>query len=176
MWWFSVAAAGGPEEPACDEVPGTTWAARVVSFTVGPNVEPAYADPTNALGPPDFHEGAGAVSLGNRVVGGAELVVAFGAAALVDGPGADLVIHEQGPSAEPTELAVSADGVTWYDVGTIGGAIRDLDLKGRVPRGVRFGLVRLRTASGRSLPGPWAGPDVDAVGLLHACASRRLDT
>ncbi len=169
-------ASAGAADDRCDPVDGVAYADRVVSFAVGSHVEPAYADPKNALGPPDFHEGAGAVSLGNRGRGKAELVVAFGAARLIDGPGADLVVHEQGPSAEPTELAVSADGATWYDVGVLGGAIREVDLAGKVPAGVRFGLVRLRSASPRSAAGPWAGPDVDAVGLLHACTAGRPNT
>jgi hypothetical protein len=153
----------------CDEATDPVYAASVVSFDVGPGVEPGYADPTNALGPPDFHEGAGAVSLGNRGNGSAELVVSLGKAVVFDGPGPDLTVHEQGPSAEPTDLAVSADGATWHPIGVIRGAVHSVDLKGKVPAGQRFGLVRLRTASKRTTAGPWAGPDIDAVEVLHAC-------
>ncbi len=136
-------------------------------------MEERYAQPTHALGKPDFHEGDGAVSLGNRTKKGAELVVAFGTAALYDGPGDDLVVHEQGPSAEPTELAVSNDGRTWLTVGVIEGAIRSVDLKGTVPEGAHFTMVRLRTASRRDAAGPWAGPDIDAVELRNACQPER---
>lgn len=168
MWWFALAWA---EE--CVPVDGPVFAESVVSFVVGPGVEPAYAQPSNALGEPDFHEGAGAVSLGNRKKGAAELIVAFRSAVLYDGPGADLVIWEQGPSAEPTELAVSADGVTWVEVGLIAGAVREVDLKGKVPEGARFTMVRLRTGAERKMAGPWAGPDIDAVGFQHACVPQR---
>jgi hypothetical protein len=173
MWWVGQALAGTPD---CAAAPGTQYAQSVVAFTAGAGVQPAYADPSNALGAPDFREGAGAVSLGNRAAGVAELVVSFGAAWLVDGPGADLVVFEEGPSAEPTELAVSVDGVTWFDVGVVAGSVHEVDLQGRVPAGQRFALVRLRTASERAARGPWAGPDVDAVGLLHACTVRRLNS
>jgi len=145
------------------------YAASVVSFVVGPGVELLYGDPENALGAPDFHEGAGAVSLGNRAKGAAELVVALGRAVVTDGPGMDLIVHEQGPSAEPTELAVSSDGVVWHTVGVIEGAVRGVDLKGQVPKGRHFGLVRLRTASRREAAGPWAGPDIDAIEVRHGC-------
>jgi len=166
MLWFALSLALAQD---CEEAQEAVYAASVISFDVGPGVEPAYAEPSNALGPPDFHEGAGAVSLGNRKKGAAELVVALGRAVLIDGPGPDLTVHEQGPSAEPTELAVSVDGSTWHPVGVIEGAVRSVDLKGKVPKGARFGLVRLRTATRRTTAGPWAGPDIDAVEVLHAC-------
>jgi hypothetical protein len=170
MWWVVAAFAG---EPPCEPLKGTRFAEAVVSFAVGPGVEPAYANPTEALGAPNFHEGAGAVSLGNRQKGAAELIVAFGAAWLTDGPGPDLVVFEQGPSAEPTELAVSLDGATWVTVGTIGGAVREVDLQGKVAPGARFSMVRLRTANEQNTAAPWAGPDIDAVGLTNACAAAR---
>lgn len=165
MWLLSLALAADP----CTPVDGSTFAGSVVSFAVGPGVEALYADPSNALGPPDFHEGAGAVSLGNRVKGGAELIVAFPAALLYDGPGDDLVIHEQGPGVEPTLLSVSADGTTWIDVGRVEGSIRGVDLKGRVPAEARFSMVRLRTGRKAAAAGPWAGPDIDAVELTNSC-------
>jgi hypothetical protein len=164
-----------PTLPAdCDPASDTVWAERVVAFDPGPGVEPAWADPETALGAPDFDEGTGAVSLGNRGGdGAAELVVAFASALLVDGPGPDLTVIEAGPSPERTEVAVSTDGETWHVVGTLAGA-RSLDLSGKVPVGARFTHVRLRTADPEPASGPWAGPDIDAVGLLHACGAPRI--
>jgi hypothetical protein len=179
MWWMVTALAGGVAAgtPAdCSVAEGTVFAESVVSFAPGGGVEQAWADPATALGPPDFHEGTGAVSLGNRVKGGAQLVLAFHTWALIDGPGADLVVHEAGPSAEPTELAVSVDGVTWFEVGVIAGAVREVDIAGKAPAGDRFGYVRLRTANKRDTAAPWAGPDIDALGLNHACQVRRSDS
>ena len=155
----------------CDVSDTHRWAAEVVSFVPGPDVTPEYAVPANALGPPDFQEGRGAVSLGNRLPETA-LVVSFGGARLVDGPGADLRVVEQGPSAEPTEVAVSTDGVTWHVVGRVEGIAGEVDLAGKAPAGEAFRYVRLRTAAERRTRGPWAGPDVDAVGLLHTCPVR----
>ncbi len=65
---------------------------------------------------------------------------------------------------------------TWHVVGTIRGATRTVDLAGKVPPGGRFSVVRLRTADAARSRGPWAGPDIDAVGLLNACAAAEPNT
>ena len=171
MWWMALALAAD-----CTKVDSPVFVEEVVSFAVGGGVEPDYAVATNALGAPDFHEGAGAVSLGNRMKNAAELIVLFRSAVLYDGPGADLVIWEQGPSAEATELAVSVDGVKWVEVGRVEGAVREVDLKGRVPAGAHYSMVRLRTGSKRTAAGPWAGPDIDAVEARNACVLQRANS
>jgi hypothetical protein len=96
---------------------------KVVSFTPGPCAGFGATEmPGIILGPP---AGAGAqkgsldvVSLG---IGG-ELVVSFEPNAIVDGPGADLIVFENAfyaagnastPAADPGEVSVSEDGVTW---------------------------------------------------------------
>jgi len=79
--------------------------------------------PDVVLGPPD---GKGVFSASLEVVSlgvGGEIVLAFGARSIVDGPGDDLIVFENpfwaGGQAEAVwaelgEVSVSADGETWH--------------------------------------------------------------
>jgi hypothetical protein len=154
-------------EPPCPEV----YASAVVAYVPGPGVEPEYAQARNALGPPDFVEGRNAVSLGNSTgPGSASLTVRF-ARPIVDGPGVDLYVYERGPSAEPTVLEVSTDGASWVTVGRIAGSVRGVDLSdGPAAEGV-WRFLRL-TGVRNGAAAPWAGPDIDAIGLRSCEAGR----
>ncbi len=145
------------------------FASEVVDYTPGPGVEPDYAQPRNALGAPDFVEGRNAVSLGNRTGDDAVLTVKFDRP-IVNGEGVDLYVYERGPSAEPTFLDVSEDGTIWVRVGRISGAVRGVDLaKSSAAKG-SWRFLRL-TAVRDGAAGPWAGPDIDAIGL-KSCEDR----
>jgi hypothetical protein len=95
----------------------------VVSFTPGPCAGfGASRMPGIVEGPP---EGGGALQGSLDVVSlgvGGEIVVSFAPNAIVDGPGVDFIVFEnpfdiggdpQKPTAEPGEVSVSDDGVTW---------------------------------------------------------------
>jgi hypothetical protein len=117
-----VATDGGPATEA-GAVRADRFITKVVSFTPGPCSGFGSANmPGVVMGPP---VGGGAsmgstdvVSLGNA----GEIVVSFEPNAIVDGPGADLLVFENAfypggdPTrvyAEPGEVSVSDDGVTW---------------------------------------------------------------
>ncbi len=131
----SIADAGGSFQPAEAGLPdaaiaeaGTGVADRfvtgVVSFTPGECAGYGRsAMPGVVEGPPygggSGHGGTDVVSLG----GGGSIVVSFAPDAIVDGPGADFVVFENpfwvGGNAsdiyaEPGEVSVSEDGVTWH--------------------------------------------------------------
>ncbi len=119
------AAADAADPDAADPdatIPPVAYPSGVVSFTKGEKGgHQEELLPDVVLGPP---EGAGCcagstdvLSLGN----GGEIVLAFDVA-IVDGPGADLLVFENAfeiggdPNsilAEPAEVAVSEDGETW---------------------------------------------------------------
>jgi hypothetical protein len=108
------------------------FATQVVRFAPGPCAGFGAASmPGIALGPP---EGAGSlmgsldvVSLGT----GGEIVLGFGANAIVDGPGPDFLVFENAfyANGDPTQIAadlgevsVSADGETWVTFACTPGA------------------------------------------------------
>jgi hypothetical protein len=107
-----------------EAVPADRFVGGVVSFDPGPCAGfGASSMPQIVEGPPfgggSDHGSTDVVSLG---VGGA-IVLSFGANAIVDGPGADFIVFENpfwvaGNSndvyAEPGEVSVSDDGVTWH--------------------------------------------------------------
>jgi hypothetical protein len=96
----------------------TPWADRVVSFSPGPGA--GFGEdklPGVVLGPP---QGAGSTAGGTDVVSlgkDGTIVLAFDDGALVDGPGADLLVFEN-PFVgwlETGIVAVSDDGQTWHE-------------------------------------------------------------
>jgi OOP family OmpA-OmpF porin len=101
-----------------DEV-STTRAGQRLDTTKGFPAE-------RALGVPDKK----AVTLGC----GGSITLRFVDNAVVDLPGADLYVFEDGPNVEPTRLELSVDGVRWVDVGRIEGGTRELELSGKVPK------------------------------------------
>jgi hypothetical protein len=149
-----------------------SFADEVIRYVPGRGVSQHYGDAQTALGPPDWVEGVGAVSLGNRKgKHPAELVVAFNKVYVADVPGPDLYVFEVGPIVEPTEVAVSVDGDVWVEIGVIEGSTRAIDLAdhGVFTPDTRLRFVRLRDAANRPSRAPYAGADIDAIGAIGAC-------
>jgi len=127
------------------------YATTVVSYTPGSNATPGYGDPSTVLGSPERYTGEGVwpgdVTMFNGPWGtdevvsigaGGSLVVAFDHA-VQDRPGnpygLDLIIFGNAffddpsyngiaggiSSAEPAKVAVSQDGITWYDIAGVFG-------------------------------------------------------
>jgi hypothetical protein len=179
------------------------FATGVVSFTPGACAGYGQnAMPAIVLGPPaggGENEGSlDVVSLGT----GGEIVLSFAPEEIVDGPGTDFIVFENAFAidgnasnvyAEPGEVSVSEDGVTWttfpctatsppygscagwhpvlasgasFDPASAGGDPFDLSAIGVS----RAKLVRIRDKSqeGCAVPGPNNdGFDLDAVAILH---------
>lgn len=167
-----------------------TFATRVLvydpSYSGAPPPETAsYADPSAALGVPDYvHERAeGAVALGQ----GGRLDLAFDGCWLApSGDGEpDLRVYEVGPAIERTLVwlrlttpaalswgaALGADSEGWVEAGLLAGSVLDVDVDERVlgvdADEVRFDAVRLQDDV---TEGAWSGgspgADIDAVELL----------
>jgi len=118
------------------------YATQVVSYTAGSNATSGYTDPSAALGEPSRVTGTGMwqgdvtvfnpAYLTNQIVSigaGGSLVVVFDHAVQDDALnpyGLDLLIFGNafftpttgatGCFAEPAKVAVSQDGITWYDI------------------------------------------------------------
>jgi hypothetical protein len=115
-----VAGCGDAGDDACEP-----FADRIVSCTPGAGAGFGQENmPEVVLGPPvgggTMQGGTDVLSLGS----GGEIVLAFDDGALVDGPGADLLVFENAfyaggdptqPYAELAAVAVSGDGVSWTE-------------------------------------------------------------
>jgi len=114
---------GAATDAGADSAPTGNFATRVVTFTPGGCAGfGASAMPGVVLGPP---VGNGASVGGLHVVSlgrGGEIVLSVEPVAIVDGPGVDFLVFEnafyvggnpQSIFAEPGEVSVSEDGVTW---------------------------------------------------------------
>lgn len=156
------------------------FASDVASFTVGDPApeERTFLDPREILGVPDYRNRIGAVSLGN----GGEITLTFDGAPLApsgnDDP--DIVIFEIGSDRETSLLSISADGVTFIEIGRIsqGTSATDIDaaLAEQGITEVAFPYVRITDeAGGRGRSGDTAGADIDAVGLLTRVGDVVLD-
>jgi hypothetical protein len=119
--WMQVD--GGYVIPDAGVVRADRFITKVVSFTPGDCAGFGQASmPAIVMGPPI---GGGANQGSTDVVslgGGGSIVVSFEPNAIVDGPGVDLLVFENPfyiggdpmkPYAEPGEVSVSDDGVTW---------------------------------------------------------------
>lgn len=137
------------------------YASQVVQFTHGnPWTEKTDAqDPSCVLGKPDTYR----VTLG----GSGSLVVSF-EEEFTDIDGTDVTIYEGGGDKEPVEVAVSADGETWYTVCTTSGGNAEIDLNGQVPEGMYFKYVRVIDQRS-AIDSTWPGADIDAISInvLH---------
>ena len=138
---------------------------EVVSFKSG---EPAASnerdrDPQQALGIPNYDESndANYLTLGC----GGVITLRFIDNALVDIQGPDLHVFEIGPAIEPTSLAISEDGTSWIEIGSIAGGHADVDIQPFIKPGQLFHFVRL-TDLKSSCGGTWPGADIDAVGAI----------
>lgn len=136
-----------------------SFADRVVEYK--PTKVPDYAkDPNDALGPPNYTSGDdNYVSLGNN----GSLTLQFTDNYLVDIEGPDLWIFEIGPQVEPTNVAISKDGVNWIHVGKVEGGTSGIDIGPKVQPGDRFSYVKLMDANARKSND---GADIDAVGAI----------
>ncbi len=125
-----------------------------------------YIDPLKALGEPELSTTDFSVSLGE----GGTLTLAF-TDNLLTGSGddaEDLWVFEVGTLVESLFLEISADGLNWFALGQISGAVSgvDIDAFGFGPEDA-FSFVKLRddpTQTGTN--GPQLGADIDAVGAI----------
>ncbi|TVP99059.1 MAG: hypothetical protein EA381_10860 [Planctomycetaceae bacterium] len=148
-----------------------SFADAVVSFAPGPGVSPGFNNPQRALGPPQLVgrgdeplTGDFTTSLGR----GGVLTLAFTENFLTGSGDArpDLAVFEVG-EIESVRVEISRDGVTFFDVGVVGGITNtiDIDAFGFGPQD-RFSFVRLTDLrQGTALSGP-VGADIDAVGAI----------
>ena len=173
---------GGVITSGEDVVPGTfvgidfpggaiSFADALVSFTPGTGVSAGFDDPQRALGAPSVVgrgdepiDGLSTLSMGS----GGVLVVQFTDNLLTGSDDArpDLIIFETG-EIESVRVAVSRDGVSFVDVGILGGVDNTIDLD-RFGFGSqdRFAFVRLTDLrQGTRVSGP-VGADIDAIGAL----------
>lgn len=165
---------GRGDREVCLPLGELSFADAAVSFAAGSKAsKPPFDFPGSALGEPDYRNthSADFISLGCDGV----LVVQFTDNILVDVDGVDLYIFEIGPVVERTELAISADGSDWVEVGVIEGARSDVDIGPFVQKGQRFPFVRLKNAS-RSCGGNHAGADIDAIAAVGAEIRLSLDS
>ncbi len=129
-----------------------------------PSATPAFSQANESLGPPNYKKGGqGGVTLGC----GGVLVARFTDNGLVDVEGPDLYIFEVGPRIEATDLAVSADGKTWIDVGRVEGGTAEVDISAKVEPLDVFHWVRL-TDLRSECRGRYPGADLDAIGAIGA--------
>jgi OmpA-OmpF porin, OOP family len=139
------------------------FADEVVNFIKGdpPAVE-SSSDPDKSLRKPDF-DGLdnGFVALGC----GGILVLKFTDNALINVVGPDLYVFELGKYFEPTDLAISKDGINWITIGEITGATAKVDIEKFSNPGDIFSYVRL-TDLKSECRGQWPGADIDAVAAI----------
>ncbi|ABD55703.1 OmpA family protein [Jannaschia sp. CCS1] len=150
-----------------------SFADAVISYAPGSDIpSEAARNPAQVLGFPDYAGGDQGtfVTLGC----GGQAVWAFTDNALVDVDGPDLWIFEVGPDVEGMAVAVSADGTTWLDVGSVAGSTSTVDLAGYAPAGASYRFVRL-TDDGVQCSGRTPGADVDAIGAIGAIERIALD-
>jgi hypothetical protein len=211
--WVAITACGeatpagaGLQIDAGRSTASLPYARRVVSFNPGAGAGFGQDRfPDIVLGPP---EGGGTGRGGHDVLSlgvGGSIILDFGDKVLIDGPGADLLVFEnpffvsadaRSVFAELGEVAVSADGITWYPfdcaidgdgdgafpgcAGWTPSAIYDpFAINPPQPShcgGDAFDLSSVGLAEARLVritdladdgSAPSAGFDLDAVGLIH---------
>ncbi len=116
----------GPRELellVCDG-PGASFATAIFDYGFGPGQNFGQEDLGRVFGPP---QGAGCCSGSLDVVSlglGGYIVLEFAGNAIVDGPGPDFIVFENvfglgndvnRPNAELATVAVSEDGIEWFD-------------------------------------------------------------
>lgn len=153
-----------------------SFADAVVGYSVGTGgVSAANSGAANALDVPDYSGGgacAGNVSDCSFVSLGAggSLVLQFIDNLLTGSNSSDfdLWIFEVGPDVEDTYVDISADGSSWFSVGSVGGSTSGIDLDAYgFGAADAFGFVRLTDVAGEGgTSGASAGADIDAVGAI----------
>jgi len=130
--------------------------------------DPDGIDPTDALGPPDYVDPKGAVSLGR----GGSITLMFQDNSLTgSGDTAyDLWVFEVGPDVEDTFVEISMDGLSWHSVGKVTGGTRGINIDAYGwGTDDAFTYVRLTddpNEGGSS--GASVGADIDALGALSS--------
>lgn len=107
---------------------------------------------------------------------GGSVTLAFKDNVVVDLPGGDLYVFEEGPDVEPTDVALSVDGVNFIDIGRIEGGTREVDLAGKVPEDEFFRFIRLTDLNDKRCGGQYPGADIDAVGAMGSAYQLQLAT
>lgn len=147
-----------------------SFADEVVMYAPGADVGPPYADPTNALGLPNYVNPNGAVSLGE----GGVLIVRFTNNALTTSGDAtaDLHIFEVGGATESFNVAISTNGVLWINIGDVSGQPTSLDIDGvaGVIAGLNYSYVRLTDIEPGQSAFPFGEADIDAVGAISSAS------
>ncbi len=124
----------------------------------------------NVLGAPNFNS--------NRVVSqnvcslgcGGSLIAQFKNNALVNGPGPDLVVFENGAVMEATKVEISKDGKKWIHVGTVEGFTASIDIQQVAAEGDVFHFVRLTDLFTFCEGKYYDGADIDAIAAIHSQA------
>lgn len=153
-----------------------SFADRVVRFDEGdpPSKRDEARNPQAVLGPPD-RESAGegaALTLGCH----GSITLEFTDNALIDVEGADLHVWEVGEDVEPTELAVSRNGQSWIEIGTVSGGTASLDIAEAIDGPTSFRYVRLTDRDCQGRGGRWPGADIDAVAAVGTAERIVLDS
>lgn len=183
MGFVGAAAAQAPQEYPMAQggtitLPGgeISFADRVIHFEEGdpPSESEDARDSEAVLGPPDREEGGegAALTLGCR----GSIVLEFTDNALIDVEGADLHVWEVGDDAEPTEVAISGDGESWREVGTVSGGTSSLDISEVADEGASYRYVRLTDRDCQGRNGQWPGADIDAVAAVGTAERIVLDS
>ena len=131
-----------------------------------------YQDPKNALGYPESKEYEYNLGAGGTLVLGFDNPI-------YDGEGLDIYVFEVGGDVEATEVEVSNDLVTWYDVGKVAGSTAGIDINGKVPDNAFFRSVRL-TDLKTAIYSSWPGADIKGVSglnsiVIHDYAAGEID-
>jgi len=159
-----------------------SFADEVVSYApgmVGSNPTEPHRGAANALGIPNYvgsnscpnQAGCTFVSLGD----GGTIVLKFVDNFLTgsDNDDPDLHIFEVGPDVEDTFVAISKNGVDFFEIGKVFGAISSIDIDGfGFTSADEFQFVRLiedTNEGGQS--GATVGADIDAVGAISTRAN-----
>lgn len=181
---------GGSVAPAAPTVPANfqgvffpggaiSFADVVTSFTQGTGVGTTFANPVRAIGAPD-HMGRGEEPVDGQLTtslgSGGVLTVQF-TDNFLTGSGdsrPDLIIFETG-EIESVRVAVSRDGVSFFDVGVIGGVDTTINLDAfGFGREDRFSFVRLTDLRQGTLTSGPVGADIDAIGALSTVPVTRF--
>lgn len=147
-----------------------SFADEVFLYAPGADVAAPYNNPNNALGMPDYANPNGATSLGKS----GTLIVRFTNNALTTSGDAraDLHVFEVGAAVEWFNVAISVDGITYVDLGTVSGQPTSIDIDGvpGVVPGARYTYVRLRDVLPDQSGSPFGEADIDAVGAISSVA------
>jgi len=151
-----------------------SFADVVVSYLPTSGVGSPCNNPDQALGIPDFSGSnmGNIVSLGDEGI----LVVKFTNNSLTTSGNddIDLWVFEVGGAVEPTDVAISTDGVNWIDVGSTSGATSGIDIDSYIELGVvlweKYSYIKLRDKLPHQSDSeyPDTGADIDAIGAISS--------